>query len=158
MSYTISYTTSYTILYCISYTMSYAPTRSCTICSTISYMMSYAISYVFNHHHLRPLKWLACVSDDELCISHSVLIVSHENYMIYSVHCAAARAVGTYTTPPSTHHVTITLYHLMGGVEHIPPLLQPVSPLELICTPPCAASRSLPPPFASRWVWKFCKC
>jgi hypothetical protein len=57
-------------------------------------------------------------------------------YMIYSVHCAAARAVCTCATPPPTHPVTINLYHFMGGVAHRLPLLHPESPLELICTPP----------------------
>ncbi len=74
----------------------------------ISYTMSYMISHVFNHHNLRPLKWLARVSDDELCISHCVLIVLHENYMICSVHCAAARAVCTCAAPhPPTQRLSI---------------------------------------------------
>ncbi len=36
----------------------------------ISYTMSYTISYVFARRHVRPIKWLACVFDVELCMSH----------------------------------------------------------------------------------------
>ncbi len=73
----------------------------------VVYDASYTILYVFNHHELRPLKSLERVSNDKSYISHCVLIVSHENYMIYSVHCAAARSVRTCATPPPTHPVTI---------------------------------------------------
>ncbi len=99
--------------------------------------MSYTILYVFNHHHLRPLKWLARVSDDEVCVSHCIPTYSHEKYMLCTVHCAAARAVRTSlcAAPPPTHSGTINLYLFKGSVAHRPPFLHPESPLELICTP-----------------------
>ncbi len=115
--------------------MSYAPTTSFTICGTISYTMSYTMSCVFAHHHLRPLKWLACVFHDELCISHCVFIDSHKSYMIESVYCAAARDVRACAALSPTHTVTIDIYHFKGSVAHRPPLVHPDCPLELTCTP-----------------------
>ncbi len=80
---------------------------------------------------MRPLKWLVRVPDDELCVSHCIPNVSHENYMLYTLHCAAARAVRTCAVLPPTHPVTINLYHFKDSVAHRPPLLHPDSQLQL---------------------------
>ncbi len=104
--------------------------------------MQYDVAYdvvndivFFYHHHLRPLKWLACVPDDELCVSHCIPTFSHEKYMLYTVHCAAACAVRTCAALTPIHPVTINLYHFKGIIAHRTPLLHPDSPLQLICTP-----------------------
>ncbi len=85
--------------------------------------MSDTISYVFYHHYLRRFKWLARVSDDRL--SHNIATFLHQNYMLNTVHCAAALAIRTRTSfirtcvaPPPTHPVTINLYHFKGSVAH----------------------------------------